>query len=111
MPLLCKFGEDGLLTQTQTLVCFIYNEATTNKSVIIKPQLYPNRITQSGTNYIGLCNGIQGHKQFQTNKYYHTATLAAEGSPRRLPGRRALVVVFIKNMLFEIIAFVVFECL
>ena len=30
---------------------------------------------------------------------------------RRLPGRRALVVVFIKNMLFEIIAFVVFECL
>ena len=31
--------------------------------------------------------------------------------PRRLPGRRALVVVFIKNMLFEIIAFVVFECL
>ena len=29
----------------------------------------------------------------------------------RLPGRRALVVVFIKNMLFEIIAFVVFECL
>ena len=30
---------------------------------------------------------------------------------RRLPGRRALVVVFIKNVLFEIIAFVVFECL
>ena len=30
---------------------------------------------------------------------------------RRLPGRRALVVVFIKNMLLEIIAFVVFECL
>ena len=30
---------------------------------------------------------------------------------RRLPGRRVLVVVFIKNMLFEIIAFVVFECL
>ena len=30
---------------------------------------------------------------------------------RRLPGRRALVVVFIKNMFFEIIAFVVFECL
>ena len=30
---------------------------------------------------------------------------------RRLPGRRALVVVFIKNILFEIIAFVVFECL
>ena len=30
---------------------------------------------------------------------------------RRLPGRKALVVVFIKNMLFEIIAFVVFECL
>ena len=29
---------------------------------------------------------------------------------RRLPGRRALVLVFIKNMLFEIIAFVVFEC-
>ena len=29
---------------------------------------------------------------------------------RWLPGRRALVVVFIKNMLFEIIAFVVFEC-
>ena len=30
---------------------------------------------------------------------------------RRLPGRRALVVVFIKNMLFKIIVFVVFECL
>ena len=30
---------------------------------------------------------------------------------RRLPGRRALVVVFIKNMLFEIIVSVVFECL
>ena len=30
---------------------------------------------------------------------------------RRLPGRRALVVVFIKNTLFEIIAFIVFECL
>ena len=30
---------------------------------------------------------------------------------RRLPGRRVLVVVFIKNMLFEIIAFVAFECL
>ena len=34
----------------------------------------------------------------------------AETKPR-LRGRRALVVVFIKNMLFEIIAFVVFECL
>ena len=35
----------------------------------------------------------------------------AQGIIRWLPGRRALVVVFIKNMLFEIIAFVVFECL
>ena len=37
--------------------------------------------------------------------------MGREGKDRRLPGRRALVVVFIKNMLFEIIAFVVFEFL
>ena len=43
--------------------------------------------------------------------YATTCTYTCKCVHRRLPGRRALVVVFIKNMLFEIIAFVVFECL
>ena len=45
------------------------------------------------------------------NLYSRANELKKHKTCNRLPGRRALVVVFIKNMLFEIIAFVVFECL
>ena len=77
-------------------------------------QLFPSSVAQSlngeeigdrllqGEEFITLVK----YRKLKAHLYFVSLSIY-----RRLPGRRALVVVFIKNMLLEIIAFVVFECL
>ena len=71
----------------------------------------PKNGTVDTVDFSGLCSVQQLFFSPYWIEHLFLIIITPRSSNRRLPGRRALVVVFIKNILFEIIAFVVFEWL